>query len=151
MFSLIFLFLALIMVVIVLFAVVNTMTMNVLERTAEIGTVRAMGVRRASIRRLFLAEGAVLGALGATLGVVLAFIAIVLVNHGGLHLDAAGQYRSGTVPARLADTAGAVARHLARPGSGGDSGDVAAGQPSGEEPDRGCVAPCIRTVTRRFC
>ena len=82
-FSLIFMFLALIMIVIVLFAVVNTMTMNVLERTAEIGTVRAMGVRRASVRRLFLAEGAVLGALGATLGVVLAFIAIALVDHGG--------------------------------------------------------------------
>ena len=82
-FNLIFLFLALIMVMIVLFAVVNTMTMNVLERTAEIGTVRAMGVRRASIRRLFLAEGAVLGALGASLGVAVAFIAITLVNHSG--------------------------------------------------------------------
>ena len=76
-FSLIFLFLTVIMIVIVLFAVVNTMTMNVLERTAEIGTVRAMGVRRASMRWQFLAEGAVLGALGATLGVALAFIAIV--------------------------------------------------------------------------
>jgi putative ABC transport system permease protein len=83
-FSLIFLFLALIMIVIVLFAVVNTMTMNVLERTAEIGTIRAMGVRRGSVRRLFLAEGAVLGALGAALGVVLAFIVIALVNHSGL-------------------------------------------------------------------
>ena len=82
-FSLIFLFLALIMVVIVLFAVVNTMTMNVLERTSEIGTVRAMGVRRASIRRLFLAEGAVLGAFGATLGVTLAFIVIAIINHSG--------------------------------------------------------------------
>ena len=48
-FSLIFLFLAVIMVVIVLFAVVNTMTMNVVERTAEIGTIRAMGVRRGSV------------------------------------------------------------------------------------------------------
>jgi putative ABC transport system permease protein len=83
-FSLIFLFLTLIMVVIVLFAVVNTMTMNVLERTAEIGTVRAMGVRRASIRRLFLAEGAVLGALGATIGVVVAFIVIAIIDHAGL-------------------------------------------------------------------
>jgi putative ABC transport system permease protein len=82
-FSLIFLFLTLIMVVIVLFAVVNTMTMNVLERTSEIGTIRAMGLRRAAVRRQFLAEGAVLGVLGATLGVVLAFIAIWLVNHAG--------------------------------------------------------------------
>jgi putative ABC transport system permease protein len=83
-FSLIFLFLALIMITIVLFAVVNTMTMNVLERTAEIGTIRAMGVRRGSVRRMFLAEGAILGALGACLGVVLAFAAIALVDHAGL-------------------------------------------------------------------
>jgi putative ABC transport system permease protein len=83
-FSLIFLFLTLIMVVIVLFAVVNTMTMNVLERTAEIGTIRAMGVRRGSVRRQFLAEGAVLGALGATLGVIVAFIVIAIIDRAGL-------------------------------------------------------------------
>jgi putative ABC transport system permease protein len=82
-FSLIFVFLTLIMLMIVLFAVVNTMTMNVVERTAEIGTVRAMGVRRGTIRRQFLAEGAILGALGATLGVALAFIVIALVDKGG--------------------------------------------------------------------
>jgi putative ABC transport system permease protein len=99
-FSLIFLFLALIMVMIVLFAVVNTMTMNVLERTAEIGTVRAMGVRRASIRRLFLAEGAVLGALGASLGVVVAFIAIALVNHSGLQWTPPGN--TDPIPFQLA-------------------------------------------------
>jgi putative ABC transport system permease protein len=84
MFSLIFVFLSLIMVIIVLFAVVNTMTMNVMERTAEIGTVRAMGERRGTIRRQFLAEGAVLGALGASLGVVLAFIVIALLDQGGV-------------------------------------------------------------------
>jgi putative ABC transport system permease protein len=99
-FSLIFLFLTMIMVVIVLFAVINTMTMNVLERTAEIGTVRAMGVRRAGIRRLFLAEGAVLGVLGASLGVVVAFIAIALINHGGLHWTPPGN--TDPVPFRLA-------------------------------------------------
>lgn len=85
MFSVIFLFLTLILGVIVLFSVVNTMTMNVMERTAEIGTVRAMGVRRSGIRRLFLLEGALLGALGATVGVVLSFGAIWLIDHGGFH------------------------------------------------------------------
>jgi putative ABC transport system permease protein len=84
-FSVIFLFLTLIMGVIVLFAVVNTMTMNVMERTNEIGTVRAMGVRRSGIRRLFLLEGALLGALGASFGVVLAFLVIWAINHGGFH------------------------------------------------------------------
>ena len=80
----IFLFIAVIMGVIVLFAVVNTMTMTVMERTNEIGTTRAMGVRRSGIRRQFLLEGSLLGALGATLGVVLAAVIAIAVNHAGL-------------------------------------------------------------------
>ncbi|HXY98352.1 MAG TPA: FtsX-like permease family protein [Stellaceae bacterium] len=83
-FRAIFLFIAVVMGVIVLFAVVNTMTMTVMERTNEIGTTRAMGVRRSGIRRQFLVEGWMLGAMGATGGVVLAVIAAVLVNRSGL-------------------------------------------------------------------
>ena len=83
-FSAIFLFIAVIMGVIVLFAVVNTMTMNVMERTNEIGTIRAMGVRRRGVRRQFLIEGSLLGAIGATIGFILAVIVVVVVNHAGL-------------------------------------------------------------------
>jgi putative ABC transport system permease protein len=83
-FGSIFLFIALVMGVIVLFAVVNTMTMNVMERTNEIGTVRAMGVRRRGIRFQFILEGALIGAIGATIGAILAFIIAALVNHAGL-------------------------------------------------------------------
>lgn len=83
-FGSIFLFMALIMGVIVLFAVVNTMTMNVMERTSEIGTLRAMGVRRRGIRRQFLIEGTVLGVVGATLGAILATLVVIAVNHAGL-------------------------------------------------------------------
>jgi putative ABC transport system permease protein len=99
-FSVIFLFLSLVMGVIVLFAVVNTMTMNVMERFAEIGTVRAMGVRRSGIRGQFLLEGAVLGAIGATLGVALAFAAIVAINHGGFQWTPPGN--TDPVPFHLA-------------------------------------------------
>ncbi len=83
-FSAIFLFIALVMGVIVLFAVVNTMTMNVMERTNEIGTVRAMGIRRGGIRSQFIAEGFLIGAIGATVGATLAFLVAALVNHAGL-------------------------------------------------------------------
>lgn len=83
-FSAIFLFIALVMGVIVLFAVVNTMTMNVMERTNEIGTVRAMGVRRGGIRSQFIAEGFLIGAIGATAGGALAFLIAAVVNHNGL-------------------------------------------------------------------
>jgi putative ABC transport system permease protein len=83
-FSAIFLFIALVMGVIVLFAVVNTMTMNVMERTNEIGTVRAMGVRRGGIRSQFIAEGFLIGAIGASVGAALAFLIAAIVNHDGL-------------------------------------------------------------------
>jgi putative ABC transport system permease protein len=83
MFSAIFLFISLIMGVIVLFTVVNTMGMSVVERTAEIGTARAMGIQRAGVRRLFVVEGALLGAFGATVGVALGQLIAVLFNNSG--------------------------------------------------------------------
>jgi putative ABC transport system permease protein len=83
-FSGIFLFIALVMGMIVLFAVVNTMTMNVMERTNEIGTTRALGVRRQGIRRQFLLEGMLIGVIGAAIGSVLAIALSLTINHAGL-------------------------------------------------------------------
>jgi putative ABC transport system permease protein len=99
-FSAIFLFITLIMGVIVLFAVVNTMTMNVMERTNEIGTIRAMGVRRNGIRAQFVAEGWMLGAIAATVGVILAFMVAAAINHAGLTWTPPGN--ANAVPFRLA-------------------------------------------------
>jgi putative ABC transport system permease protein len=70
--------------VIVLFAVVNTMTMNVMERTNEIGTIRAMGMRRGGVRSQFILEGALIGAIGATSGALLAIGIAALVNAASL-------------------------------------------------------------------
>jgi putative ABC transport system permease protein len=80
----IFSFISVIIGVVVLFTVVNAMGMSVMERIDEIGTIRAMGVRRAGIRRQFLLEGCMLGVLGASLGVVLAFLVAYAVNSSGL-------------------------------------------------------------------
>ena len=65
---------------IVLFTVSNTMNTAVVERTVEIGTLRAIGLRRSGIRRLFVTEGALLGVCGAVLGVVLAWVMSAAVN-----------------------------------------------------------------------
>jgi putative ABC transport system permease protein len=59
---------------IVLFTVSNTMNTAVVERTVEIGTLRAIGLRRAGIRNLFVTEGALLGLGGGILGVVVALV-----------------------------------------------------------------------------
>jgi putative ABC transport system permease protein len=95
-FSAIFLFIALVMGVIVLFAVVNTMTMNVMERTNEIGTIRAMGVRRRGIRWQFIVEGGLIGAIGSTIGAGLALTIAGVANRAGLSWVPPGN--AGAVP-----------------------------------------------------
>ena len=80
----VFSFIAVIIGVVVLFTISNAMSMSVVERTDEIGTTRALGVRRSLIRRQFLLEGALLGVIGATLGIAVAFAITALVNRSGL-------------------------------------------------------------------
>jgi putative ABC transport system permease protein len=83
-FGSIFSFITTVIGVVVLFTVSNATGMSVIERTGEIGTTRAMGIRRQGIRKQFLVEGSLLGAIGATVGVVLAQIVAYAVNHAGL-------------------------------------------------------------------
>ncbi|HXC37366.1 MAG TPA: FtsX-like permease family protein [Burkholderiales bacterium] len=91
MFAAIFGFMAALIGAIVLFTVGNTMSMAVMERTAEIGTLRAIGVRRAGIRKLFVSEALLLGLIGAVAGVALAAALGALINHSGLTWTPPGQ------------------------------------------------------------
>ena len=50
----------------------NTMALNVLERSREIGVLRAMGARRPLLRRLVLAEGLAVALLSAFFAMLLA-------------------------------------------------------------------------------
>ncbi|MYM41851.1 ABC transporter permease [Duganella qianjiadongensis] len=75
----IFGFLGIIVLVIVLFAVGNTLAMAVMERTREIGTLRAMGATPAEVTRVFTLEGMSLGAAGAVSGMLLAALIAYLL------------------------------------------------------------------------
>lgn len=97
--SVMFGFLTVIMSVIVVFTVLNTMSMSVLERTAEIGTARAMGVRRLGIRGQFVLEGMFLGMLGAASGILLGTLLALWFNHADIMYTPPGQARP--VPIRL--------------------------------------------------
>jgi len=69
---------------IVLFTVSNTMNTAVVERTVEIGTLRAIGLRRRGIRTMFIAEGLLLGLTGAIVGALAAILISALINVAGL-------------------------------------------------------------------
>lgn len=62
-----------------IFGIVNTQYISVLERTQQIGLMKALGARRRDISRLFRYEAAWIGFLGGLIGVVLAFI-VTLFN-----------------------------------------------------------------------
>jgi putative ABC transport system permease protein len=53
--------------------IANTMLMSVLERTREIGIMKAVGAGNGQLLLVFLVEGALLGLLGGALGLLLAW------------------------------------------------------------------------------
>lgn len=68
MIDMMFLFIFCIVLVIVVMSTVNTMGMAVMERTREIGTLRALGFKRRGISLLFAMEGGFLAVLGSIMG-----------------------------------------------------------------------------------
>ena len=79
MFDMIFLFIFTIVIVIVVMSVVNTMSMSVMERTREIGTMRALGLKRYGVKFLFATEGVLLGVLGCVGGGLLFFAVYAVI------------------------------------------------------------------------
>ena len=63
----------LLIVLVAAFNIVSTLTMVVADKTKEIGILKAMGMPAASIRRIFFAQGLVIGVVGTALGLILGF------------------------------------------------------------------------------
>ncbi len=102
MFASIFGFISVLIGAIVLFTVTNTMSMAVVERTVEIGTLRAIGLRRGGIRAMFVIEGVVLGCFGALLGIGTALALAWVINHLGLTWIAPGRIDPTPLAVRVA-------------------------------------------------
>ena len=66
--------LAAVAVLIAALGIVNTLTMNVIERVREIGILRAAGMTRGQVWRSVVVEAGVLGLAGALLGIVLGLV-----------------------------------------------------------------------------
>ncbi|MDB4886529.1 MAG: MacB-like periplasmic core domain protein [Gemmatimonadetes bacterium] len=66
------------------FNIVGTLTMVVADKTKEIGILRAMGMPAASIRRIFLMQGFLIGATGTAIGLALGLLASFALDEGKL-------------------------------------------------------------------
>jgi putative ABC transport system permease protein len=69
---------------IIVLGISNTLTMEVMERTNEIGTSMALGAPRSRILWQFVAEGAALGIIGGSFGTILGFILAWMISAVGI-------------------------------------------------------------------
>jgi len=80
----------------------NTLIINVVERTAEIGTMRAVGADKSFVRGLFLAETLLLNVGASIVAMVIASITIILFSANGLPLpETVSQFLIGGGPLKL--------------------------------------------------
>ncbi len=70
--------------------IANTTIMTILERTREIGIMKALGAEPGTVRRLFLVETALVGLIGGGVGLVLAELAGLVAN-AAFHIWLRGQ------------------------------------------------------------
>ena len=70
----------LLIVVVAAFNIVSTLTMAVSDRTKEIGILQAMGMTARQVRRIFVAQGLVVGVVGTSIGLALGLVLGVLLD-----------------------------------------------------------------------
>jgi putative ABC transport system permease protein len=86
----------------VAFIFMNTLIISIVERTSEIGTMRALGGEKSFIRRLFLAETLLLNVPFSLGAMVLALAGVLAAGGSGLPLpDTISQYLIGGGPLAL--------------------------------------------------
>lgn len=91
----IFLFIKSIVSVIVVFMIGNTLMMNVVERTREIATLRALGLSQSYIGRLFILEGIIIGMIGSVLSISFGMLIAAIININGIPMPPSPGYTQG--------------------------------------------------------
>ncbi len=73
------------------FGVASIMNLLVSEKTREIGMLMAIGASRSTVRNIFLAESAILGAIGAAIGAVFGLAGTILLGRVPFEIAAGGR------------------------------------------------------------
>jgi ABC-type lipoprotein release transport system permease subunit len=87
-----------IIVFITALGVLNTMLMSVLERTAEIGVLRAMGMTRKTLVGIFVVEAILISLLGGFIGASLGSAIAIAMHSRGIDLGSAAENAPDTLP-----------------------------------------------------
>jgi len=77
-------FAILLLAIVSVFVIMNTLVVSVMERTSEIGTMRAVGAQKGLIRRLFIVETALITLVSGAVGIALGFAGLVVVHFTGI-------------------------------------------------------------------
>lgn len=70
-----------------IFGIVNTMLMSVFERIREFGVLMSIGMKNSRLVGMILLEAAVLGVVGAAVGLLAGLGLLIPLSHSGLHLS----------------------------------------------------------------
>jgi lipoprotein-releasing system permease protein len=70
-----------VVLIVVVLGIASVLVVSVVQKQREIGILRAMGATQGQVLRIFLLQGAIVGALGSALGVVLAVLLIWVFTH----------------------------------------------------------------------
>jgi len=73
-----------IIALVVILSISNTMMMNVMERTDEIATAMALGLRRGRVLARFVVEGVLIGLVGGVIGVGLGYLLAAGISEVGI-------------------------------------------------------------------
>jgi putative ABC transport system permease protein len=79
-----FVFTFCIIAVVLVFTIYNTVMMSIVERTREIGALRAIGFARGAVIKMYTQEGFILGVMGGLAGLALGFFAAWLINRANI-------------------------------------------------------------------
>ena len=79
--------LTMIIMLALLFGIVNTMLMAVLERTREIGMLRSIGMHRRKVFQMILVETLTLGAIAGPIGLLLGYLMVRWLSVQGMDLS----------------------------------------------------------------
>ncbi len=74
---------------IIVMSISNLLAMGVMERTSEIGTLLAFGIRRRRVMQIFVTEGLMLGALGGCVGLVGGWLLAEIISYVGIPMPPA--------------------------------------------------------------